>query len=326
LAHELTHVIQQNGAGVQRQPDPLQRQDEGEEEEREIILPDGEAAEKQPGERGPCDCYGCNPTSQRSTRSVPTTSNGSSPDIQRKNGKTKPPITDYKVRVGKIGFEFDNPGNLGVSPFGQENFNCSHKNATTKTKGDKATVNFTIKLFCPWGVNGGGNTDITSADDAAVTTATHASGKKVYEQIAEDLTPVKSDNWRPPRSFYWSRALTSRHERFHSLQDHKWGKTKGKNVVVNHLKGKTVSVANTAADLTALLDGAMTAMSNANWDWYSGGGKAYIDRPGEKAAFREGMWAYFALARAVKRRGKKLEAAEKKAAKAAAKAAKSGTP
>ncbi len=63
----------------------------------------------------------------------------------------------------------------------------------------------------------------------------------------------------------------------------------------------------------------MIKMSQANFQWYSGGGKPYIERPGEKAAFLEGKNAYLSLASAVRKQGKKLEAAEKKAAKAAEK-------
>lgn len=322
---------------IQASHERLQRQDEGEETEREISLPDG-APQHAEESHGPCDCLLC--TGRRDAREQHITSgHASAQAIQRRaeadvqqpgtisrafgSKKPKPPPTDYKIRLGNVAVEFRNPEDLSVSPFGEEQFSCAHRNATAKVKGASATINFTIALNCRWGVNGGGNIDVSSASDSVVTTATHASGLKVYEQIAEDLTPRSGDNWRPRRDYYWSRNLTRRHERYHSLMDKSWGRGAGKRVVTKYLKGKTISVANTLADLTALLDAAMGEMSVANFDWYSGGGKAYIDRPGEKAAFAEGRHAYKTLASGVKRRGKRLEAAERKAAK---KAGKTGSP
>jgi hypothetical protein len=265
-------------------------------------------------------------------------SNGRSFETPKAGGSRKAAPTEYKISVGSIGFEvnhsgpttagshahgdpsisvgtvtheFTNPGTLAVSPFGQEDFHCSHKDAKATITGDTAKLDFTLALNCPWGVAGGGKTDVPAGDAAVVTTAKHASGKKVYEQIAEDLTPVSADNWRPKRTYYWAKHLTERHEKYHSTMDEAWGKGAGKTVVVDYLNGKTVSAASTAADVKTHLDAAMTKMSSANWDWYSGGGKDYINRPGEKAAFLEGKDAYLELVKAVNAQGAKLEAAEK---------------
>ncbi len=336
----LSHVQQQTGRQLQRkgkegleaegsevsgQPNVQQTPEQQESGEKTVSLPPGEWQAVDDNEHGPCDCSRC---SARDASRATATTRHATPLIQRNGSKKTPkaPPTEYKISIGRITTEFTNPGTKTVNPFGSEDFNCAHKNAKAKIKGDTAKIDFTIALHCPWGVNGGSNTDVPSATSPVVTTAIHPSGKKVYEQIAEDLTPAKSDNWRPPRRYFWSRALTERHERYHSTMDLAWGKGAGQKVVTDFLKGETISAADTDADLDDLLDQAMIKMSQANFQWYSGGGKPYIERPGEKAAFLEGKNAYLSLARAVRKQGKKLEAAEKKAAKAAEKKAAKATP
>ena len=308
LAHELTHMVQQYGAGSQRQEwekedlvqmKALQRQDEEvEPPELEGTLPDGTMVDNEEFRRGPCDCRGCDASHHQ--RSSALRRNGRPPGALRRDGSGGGTPDDYKVKVGKISFDFSNPGIKAVDPFGEEDFSCAHEDAEWKTKRDKLTVKFTIDLFCEWGVDGGGNTDIASRTDAAVTT-------DEWKDIADDLTPAKDDNWRPPRTDYWSKFLTERHERFHSLQDKKWAKGKGQKVVKDYLKGKTVSASDLETDLDDLLDESMNEMDSANFEWYSGGGKPYIERPGEKAAFKDGKKPYKSLAKAVKKQGKKLE-------------------
>jgi hypothetical protein len=227
--------------------------------------------------------------------------------------------------VGRINIEYSNPQDRTPSPFGEMVPSYTHKDTKWKAKRDKVTVDFTLKLKASWGVSGGSATDVPSATDAVVTTATHASGKKVYEQIVEDLTPVRSDSWRSPRSFYWSRALTERHEKYHCSEEERWSKSKGRRVATRYLQSRTVSVANTAAGLSTLLDNAMVEIQTASDDNY-GASLAYIQRPGEKRAFADGRSRYKALANAVKRQGRRLEAAERRAARAAARAARTGTP
>jgi len=61
------------------------------------------------------------------------------------------------------------------------------------------------------------------------------------------------------------------------------------------------------------MDQAMVEMSDANFNWYSGNGKSYLNRPGEMAAFKDGKAPYRQLAAAVRQQGKKLEKAEAKA-------------
>jgi hypothetical protein len=178
-------------------------------------------------------------------------------------------------------------------------------------------LDFTIDLVCAWGVNSGGNTDVASGTDPAVSLAPHPStGKKSYEQIAIDLTPSAADNWRPPRSFYWSQALSSQHEKFHTTDDKGWANGAGKQVVINFLKTQTVTDHTAVGEIGAALTTAMTKMTDANFQWYSGNGKPYIQRPGEMRAFADGRTGYTALVAAVRAQGHALEAAAAAAAHA----------
>ena len=146
--------------------------------------------------------------------------------------------------------------------------------------------------------------------DPAVTIAPHPStGKKTYEQIAIDLTPSAANNCRPPRSFYWSKALSSQHEKFHTTDDKAWANGAGKQAVVNFLKAKTVTDHTAVGEISTVLGAAITDMNNNNFQWYSGGGKPYIQRPGEMRAFADGKDFDIALAAAVRAQGRTLEAA-----------------
>ena len=61
-----------------------------------------------------------------------------------------------------------------------------------------------------WSVHSRGRTDIPDENAAAITGANYAT-------VASDLTPdVSSDNGRPPRTRFWARDLTERHELFHA--------------------------------------------------------------------------------------------------------------
>ncbi|MBV9280119.1 MAG: hypothetical protein JOZ41_08575 [Chloroflexi bacterium] len=292
-------------------PAPLQRQDEGEGEEsegpREIAVPEGEEVEARA--HGPCD-------------QTKLDNGGSGGSAGAKGKKAKPTLpANLTVDTGTITFTFTNPQNLKVSSgsFGQEQFKCSHKKA--KTAVDPAGIakpSFTIALKCPWNVHATDDKekDVPSGNASVVTTKTHKSGKKVYEQIADDLTPNPADNWRPARTYFWSKALTKRHEKFHSTDDEQWAKSAGKAVVSNYLDGKTVSSKNVKKEMKTLLDNAMVELKNANTQFYEGGGSEYIQYAGEKRAFLDGKDEYTKLVADVRARGQQLEKAEQeKAAK-----------
>jgi hypothetical protein len=70
----------------------------------------------------------------------------------------------------------------------------------------------TATINCPieWEVHDLGRTNVASASDPALTRAN-------YSTAASDLTPnMSSDGGRPPRTQFWARDLTERHEQFHA--------------------------------------------------------------------------------------------------------------
>ena len=125
----------------------LQRQDEEvEPPELEGTLPDGTMVDNEEFRRGPCDCRGCDASHHQ--RSSALRRNGRPSGALRRDGSGGGTPDDYKVKVGKISFDFSNPGTKAVDPFGEEDFSCAHEDAEWKTKRDKLTVKFTIDLFC----------------------------------------------------------------------------------------------------------------------------------------------------------------------------------
>jgi len=220
------------------------------------------------------------------------------------------------VESGTVGTEWTNPGTKTVSPFGSESFIPGFKNLKWKAGEDKAKpsfkVDFTLSVDCPWGVNGGGKTDVPSATDGVVTAEPHAaSGKKVYEQIVADLTPALNEkSWRAPRQYFWSKAICARHETYHSTDDKAWVETTGKKLVTDYLNSKTVSADKTEDDLKVHLTKAMKDLGTANFAFYTGGASSYFSYAGEERAFGDGKAPYQQLAKEVGEQGAKLEAAK----------------
>jgi hypothetical protein len=224
------------------------------------------------------------------------------------------------VENSTIGTEWNNPGNKVVTPFGSESFVPSYKALTYTAKdpgkeGDpkQLSLNFTLSVSCPWGANGGSNIDVPSATDPIVSTTKLSNGKKTYEQIVEDLSPVLVEkSWRAPRSKYWSKAICERHEMFHSTDDKSWSEGPGKEFLANYLKGKTVSGSAIDAGLADHMTKGLKALGTANFNYYKGGASSYFSYAGEERAFGDGKVPYQELAAAVRAQGLKLDEAEAK--------------
>ena len=160
---------------------------------------------------------------------------------------------------------------------------------------------FTLDVECPWGTNDGGKDDVPSATDAIVTADN-------YEDIVKDLTPaLQEKSWVAQRANYWSKSTCERHEKYHSKDDKKWANGPGKTVVKDYLKGQTIPGNDIETELSDLMDAAMTEMSNANWDFYTGGVASYYSFAGEERAFGDGKARYEKLAKGVEKQGKKLK-------------------
>lgn len=105
-----------------------------------------------------------------------------------------------------------------VSPFGATSWATFNMTGITVTTSPGAfAVNATLQNPITYNVNAGGRTDVTSENDAALTSANYATA-------AADLTPNMGDlGGRPPRTQFWAQDLTLRHEGFHANERSTFG-------------------------------------------------------------------------------------------------------
>ena len=135
-------------------------------------------------------------------------------------------------------------------------------------------------------VTGGSDTDIASETDSAITQSN-------YSTVASDLTPDMSDeNGRPPRTQFWARDLTIRHERFHAQEDFSFG-GQGTTAAQSWLNGQAAA---DVAGVNTLLGQVPGRVANTV--------AAGMRFPGlEERAYGDGAPSYLARATAIKRRG-----------------------
>lgn len=224
------------------------------------------------------------------------------PSKTTKSGENAKRSSSNGLATGSVNGSWTNPGNLQVDPYGCELFNPSYKNVTVNIDNQKNlyTINFDLDIECPWGVNGGTNTDITSGSDSAIT-------KDNYSTIVQDLTPVKKEKcWVPPFSSFWSKAATERHERFHSTDDKAWSEGDGKNQLRTFIEAQSIPVTDLQSEIIGVMDSAMNNMRNDNMIFYMGGASSYYSYTGEERAYADGKEPLEKLAEAVKQQGEKL--------------------
>ncbi|HWK26406.1 MAG TPA: hypothetical protein VNS09_07590 [Solirubrobacter sp.] len=159
----------------------------------------------------------------------------------------------------------------GAGEFGVEkvkykidNIKWTHRPAT-KT----VDVNARVFLDITWGVHSLGRTNVPSAADAVVTSAT-------WKAIADDLRP--DGTGRPTRSTYWAEDLTRKHENFHASDD--IGRaTLYLPTARTWLSAQTVSAGSVEADVKAHLETMRGKIEADGWAWYGTGGedRAYAD-------------------------------------------------
>jgi hypothetical protein len=136
----------------------------------------------------------------------------------------------------------------------------------------------------------GGQVDIPSESSAAIT------GNN-YATVASDLTPNMADlNGRPPRTQFWARDLTIRHELYHCTD---WSNHASSGVVLaqNWLNGQSASSVAEVQTLLAKVPGRVAQTGHA--------AMAYPGR--EERAYGDGAPVYTARANAVKAKGDKGE-------------------
>jgi hypothetical protein len=319
IAHELTHVVQQTGnSGLRRNLKNIARsgQVQMESEQKQILqstegaLPDYELEEGL--EKGPHGKF------KRYAENVVNDANDSAgeklsikPNLNLNFNDTET-INDHAGQAGghrKINVVWSNPGGASVDPYGAEFFQPGYKNLKWKKTGNSLYVDVTLDVKCPWGVNGGGNINVSSAADPVVTADSSGwFGNPVYKKIAKDLTPVKKEKcWVEPSEKYWSQAIAERHEKYHSTDDKQWVEGPGLQVVKNYMEGSRVTSDNITQQLVTLMNNAITKLETANWEFYTGGASSYYSYAGEIRAYGDSREPLMKLVKEILERGEKLK-------------------
>jgi hypothetical protein len=365
LAHELAHTLQSRPAAVsrivRRAPDdgaPAGPGPNGEEEKQGVVmtgtiskseLGEGEASSTAPPAGIEADGRPSSRARRTSRRPSGSGSSGSGPMIPlnfrvggmsvrstMRRSDSMPSGDDDAAIAVNANTSGSVSGGLTTTPFGAASrvWNVGVNSYAVERQGVNAlvTINASFDQPVQWGVNGGSHTDIASGASPVITADN-------YQEIVDDLTPNPVlGSWVPKRTKYWASALTERHEKFHASDTTTWGNTQGKAFVKKYIEDKQLSIGlwdlfwnpdTVKATVTAAVNDARTALSNANNVYMRGTGLQYYDYPTEVRAFGDGKQPYQDLADAVKVQGEKLakEKADALAAAAATTApATTGTP
>jgi len=176
-----------------------------------------------------------------------------------------------------------------VSPFGAttwSNFNIKGTTVTAKKK--KFSAKFTLENPITFNV-ASPKTSIASANDPALTNANYATA-------ASDLTPDMSvQGGKPPRTQFWARDLTTRHEHFHAKERSKFGKAGAKQAEA-WLNTQTASSVADVQQLIAQVPARVIQSSQA--------AAGTVDEK-ESRAYGDGAPKYKARAKAIKKKGDK---------------------
>lgn len=176
-----------------------------------------------------------------------------------------------------------------VKPFGSTKWSKFSITGTTVTaKKKKFTAKFTLENPITFNV-ASPKTSIASADDAALTNAN-------YKTAASDLTPNMSvQGGKPPRTKFWARDLTTRHEHFHAKERSKFGKA-GAAQAQAWLNQQTAASVTDVQALIAQVPARVIASSQA--------AAGTVDQK-ESRAYGDGASKYKARAKAIKKKGDK---------------------
>jgi len=172
-------------------------------------------------------------------------------------------------------------------PFGEtQPYSFSLSGISVTSASSTYTVSATVDNPIVFQVNGGGDTDISSENDADITQANYAT-------VVSDLTPDTSDlNGRPPRSQFWAEDLCIRHERFHATEGEGYSRN-GVTLAQAWLNGQAAA---SIAAVNALLGQVPGRVADVR--------RAAMTFPGrEERAYGDGAPLYLARAKAVKTKG-----------------------
>lgn len=183
-------------------------------------------------------------------------------------------------------------GTVGAGDFGTTNSTPSLKDIAITQASGAFTVTATFSLVTQWDTvkttGPGGQVDLPDENAGALTAAN-------YTTAVSDLTPNMSDlGGRPPRTQFWAKDLTERHEKVHAADHQRTGR-EGMAEAIKWLKTQTAS---TEADVRTLLTTARDKIV------------AYIvahgaGNTGEIHAYSDGAASYKSRADKIKAKGDK---------------------
>lgn len=192
-------------------------------------------------------------------------------------------------------FTVNNSGiTLGADDFGKTTGSLKHFSNVVVTPGaGKFTVTADLKQTVSWDtratVGPHNEVNIMSDTDPALTNAN-------YAQVVSDLTPNVSDlKGRPPRTKFWSKDFTIKHEKYHVKDFTDVGQT-GATGAETWLGTQTAA---RKEDVPALLDTAWNDKIFKVWDKFTDPPKV------EERAYDDGVASYTARANAIKTKGDK---------------------
>ena len=183
---------------------------------------------------------------------------------------------------------------LGATEFGQTTGSLKHFSNVAITPGaGKFSVTADLKQAVKWDtratVGPSNQVEITDDSDPDLSNTN-------YPTVVSDLTPDLSDlKGRPPRTKFWAKDLTVKHEKYHVKDFVDIGKTSAADAET-WLAGQNAAK---KEDVPALLDKAWNDKIFKEWD-------KFTDPPAvEERAYDDGVASYKARAAAIKAKGDK---------------------
>jgi hypothetical protein len=299
LAHELTHVVQQGGAGVRRTPSQdgqnVHHHTRANARQGRVVskfrvsamLPSSEGSDLAQGHgREPA-----NGTAMR-MRSADSAAGGETVTAREEEpGMASLTVSDkiftsipYKPTITET------PTPPGPNEFGLTNWTARVTGLSAERDDTMNGFLVTADVECPitWSVHDLGKADADSATAPSITADN-------YGLASSDLTPnMASDGGRPPRTSFWASDLTEQHEKYHAND---FAYTYGNPAfaaAITWLKAQEVASIEEAKTQTNLLPRRMTENLIAN----------YV--PGsETRAYGDGAALYKGRADSIKEKGDK---------------------
>jgi hypothetical protein len=168
---------------------------------------------------------------------------------------------------------------LGAGEFGLTSWSANVLNPSATANTATKTFAVTADVDCPvvWEVHSRGKTNLPTATSPAL----HAGN---WRTAVSDLTPdLSDDGGRPPRTMFWARDLTERHELYHARDFQRYGKP-AFDLARTWLGKQTATTADEAVQLTRKVANQMAGTMRATYlpraenRAYGDGAPEYVSR------------------------------------------------